>query len=111
MKVNFSNVVKRDVLYLNVLNTDRLNIESIIGEVRFPLDQLENQEEYDILLEIPDEEDDEIINAKVNAKIQFIWSPFKMYQDLHAKSEKIINTYNNMIAKSNHLLQNLSGTL
>jgi hypothetical protein len=83
--------------------------EISIGTVRFPLDKIENQDEYDVLLEIPDEEDEKIINAKINAKIKFVWSIYKLYQDLFAKSEKALQTYKQLLDKSNQYLENLYG--
>jgi myo-inositol-1-phosphate synthase len=90
------------------MNTDSTGYKSVIGSVQFPLDKIENQEEYDVLLEIPDEHDEKIINAKINAKIKFFWSMYKYFQDLYAKSEKILGQYKNLIEKSNLLLENLN---
>lgn len=105
------NVSRRDNLIFEVVNTDSSGRQAIIGTVRFPLDTITNQEEYDVLLEIPDEDDEKIINAKINSKINFIWSTYKHHQDQHTKSEKALNQYKNLLEKSNQLLENLNEPL
>jgi hypothetical protein len=69
-----SKVIKKEILYFEVLTIDRRGTKEILGAVKFPLDKIERQEEYDLELEIPDENDERIITAKINAKIKFIWS-------------------------------------
>lgn len=101
-------VNNRDILYFEVLNTDQFGQKEVIGAVKFPLDRIEKQEEYDLELEIPDENDDRIIMAKINAKIKFVWSVYKLYQDKLNKSERLLQNYNNMLQKTNKLLENLN---
>lgn len=60
-------------------------------------------------IEIPD--DNNLIMAKINAKIQFIWSIYKYYQDLLTKSEKVLQIYSGSIQKTNKLLENLNEPL
>lgn len=93
------------------MNTDDSGQEFPIGMVKFPLDKIERQDEYDLELEIPDENDEKIITAKINAKIRFIWSWYKYYQDLYTKSEKHLQNYTNTIQRTNNLLENLNEPL
>jgi hypothetical protein len=96
-------------MLFEVLDMDRNDVEKKIGSVNFPLTKIENQEEYEVLLEIQDERDDSIVNAKINAKIKFYWSNYKYYEDLYNSSEKKVNNLKIMLDKSNQLLDNLNG--
>jgi len=80
-----------------------------LGKIKFPLKQITNQDEYDAILEIPDENDDKLIILKVKAKLRFIWSYSKLFQDLIIKSEKAISVYERSLEKSNQLVDCLSG--
>ena len=93
------------------MNVDDNDEESALGTVKFPLDKIEKQEEYDLELEIPDEHDEKIINAKINAKIRFVWSTYKYYQDLYAKSERTLQNYNTMLTRTYQLIENLNEPL
>ena len=93
------------------MNMDDNDVESALGTVKFPLDKIEKQEEYDLELEIPDEYDERIINAKINAKIRFVWSTYKYYQDLYAKSERVLQNYNAMLTRTFQLIENLNEPL
>jgi len=62
-------------------------------------------------LEIPDENDEKIITAKINAKIKFIWSIYKYYEGLQAKSDRILQNSNAMLQKTNKLIDNLNEPL
>jgi hypothetical protein len=102
----FSNVKKRDMIYFQVINSDETKTESIIGSVKFSLDQLTNQEEYEAVLEIQDE--DLIVKAKITAKIKFIWSYYKLYESMYNQSEKRMNNLKNSLDKINQMLENLN---
>ncbi len=91
-----------------MINTDDRTGKDILGTVKFPLDRIERQEEYDLELEIPDENDENLIMAKINAKIQFIWSVYKYYQDLSTKNERTLQNCANMLQKTTSLLENLN---
>jgi flavoprotein len=94
-----------------VLNKDTTGIETKVGVVNFPLARIENQDEYEVLLEIHDEQDDNHVKAKINAKIKFVWSMYKMYQDMFNTSEKKLKNLQNLLDKSYQLLENLNGIL
>ena len=83
--------------------------EVILGTVNFNLNRIEKQEEYDIILDILDEESDSKINATINCKILFIWSHYKYYYDLYLKSESVAQSYKNVLEKSTTFLENLNG--
>lgn len=101
--------MKKDILYFEVINNDDVhNEKQILGTVRFPLESIERQEEYELELEIPDDNDENIIMAKINAKVHFIWSMYKYYQDMLTKSERVLNNCTAMLQKTNRLLENLN---
>ncbi len=96
-------------MYFEVINNDEFNgRKEVLGTVKFPLVKIERQDEYDLELEIPDDNDDNVIMAKINAKIQFIWSIYKYYQDQLTKSERVLQNCQAMLTKTNKLLENLN---
>jgi hypothetical protein len=100
-------VARKDILYFEVINNDDSE-KLTLGTVKFPLDRIERQEEYELELEIPDEDDENLIMAKINAKIQFIWSIYKYYQDMYTKNERALQNCNIMLQKTTRLLENLN---
>lgn len=70
---------------------------------------IQKQEEYDVLLEVPDLNDEREVHAKINAKIQFIWSLHKFYSDELIKTEERFNNIKNMIYQKQNILKNLNG--
>jgi len=80
-----------------------------LGSVRFSLNLIERQEEYDVLLEVPDLNNSEDVYAKINAKIQFIWSLHKFYSDELLKSEERFNNIKALINSKQNVLNNLNG--
>lgn len=83
----------------------------ILGTVNFELNQIEKQEEYDITLEVCDDEVEGKINAVIYSKIFFVWSQFAYYNDQYLKSESLVNSYKSVLDKSNSLLENLNGKI
>ncbi len=80
-----------------------------LGSVRFSLNLIERQEEYDVLLEVPDVNNDQDVYAKINAKIQFIWSLHKFYTDELSKSEERFSKIKSLISGKQNVLSNLNG--
>ncbi len=93
------------------MNKDDTNTETRIGMVNFSLSKIENQQEYDVLLEIHDEEYENIIKAKINAKIKFIWSYYLLYQELHSISDKKLESLQTSLQNIRQLLENLNGMI
>jgi hypothetical protein len=62
-----------------------------------------------VLLEIPDPNNEEIINAKINAKIKFFWSHHMHYTDLYNTSEKRVKLLKGSLDKCHQLLDSLNG--
>lgn len=108
-----SPVTKRDDIIFEILNLDPDdNSKQItLGSVRFSLNLIERQEEYDVLLEVPDVNDERDVYAKINAKIQFIWSLHKFYTDELVKSEERFNKIKALISSKQNTLTNLNGIL
>lgn len=97
-------------LVIEVVNSEG-EAEQFLGKVKFPLKRITNQDEYDAYLEIPDEHDEQLIIIKVKAKIRFIWSFLKLFQDLEMKTEKTILSYEKTLLKSNQLIDSLNGKI
>lgn len=72
---------------------------------------IEKQEEYDVLLEVPDKYNENEVYAKINAKIQFIWSLHKYYSEELIKSEERIDNLKNIIFQKQNVLKNLNGII
>lgn len=81
----------------------------LIGSIKFPLENIEKQDEYELELIIPDEEDERINAANIKAKITFIWSEFMLYQELHRESEAELEKLKIMIDNSFRYLEMLNG--
>ena len=62
-----------------------------------------------MLLEVPDPNDENEVYAKINAKIQFIWSLYKYHSEELAKSEERIDNLKNLISQKQNILKNLNG--
>jgi len=109
--LNISPVETKDDINFEILNIDsKDNSKQItLGSVRFSLNLIERQDEYDVLLEVPDINDETDIYAKINAKIQFIWSLHKFYSDELVKSEDNFNKIKTLISAKQQVLSNLNG--
>lgn len=70
---------------------------------------IKNQEEYDVVLEIPDLNNEEIITATINAKIQFIWSFYRFYSEKLNKTEENIYNLQISLQQKRGILQHLNG--
>jgi hypothetical protein len=81
--------------------------EVFLSESKVPLNSIQNQDEYDIDLEMAEAASDNMWLIK--ARIVLIWSYFKLSQDNYNKAEKAYETAMNNLQKSNLVLQNLNG--
>lgn len=68
-----------------------------------------NQEEYDVILEIPDSTNEDFISAKIYAKIQFIWSYYIYYKENLIKTEENLQNIQIMLLKKKNILKHLDG--
>lgn len=98
----FPITTKETNLIFEVCNNDKA-----LGQSKVPLNKIINQDEYEIELEISDENNDRSI-WNVGAKITLIWSYYKLYQDNFNKSETNYNNYYNKFEKSTVILENLT---
>lgn len=102
--------MKKDDIIFEILNIDSKNNTTVaLGSVRFSLNLIEKQEEYDVLLEVPDSENENEVIAKINAKIQFIWSLHKFYSEELAKCEERFSEIKNLIDSKQRILNNVNG--
>ena len=86
------------------------NKEEIIGKVIFPLEKIDNQDEYEISIDIPNEYNT-YNSASIKAKIQFIRSYYKHFQELGLKTENNITNFELSLKESQKLFDNLNGIL
>ena len=68
-----------------------------------------NQEEYDVVLEIPDLNNEDNISARINAKIQFIWSFYRYYTEKLNKTEENIYNLQISLQQKRAVLAHLNG--
>ncbi len=101
----------KDNIVFEVLNIDQKNskLTESLGIVKFSLGMIANQEEYDVVLEIPDLNDDNIVTAKINAKIQFIWSFYKFYSEKLIRIEENIYNLQLSLQKKKTIFDHLNG--
>ena len=85
--------------------------EDVIGSVRCPIDRVENQEEYEVEIIVPDENNPENPKAKIGAKMQFIKSFYQYYHDLMLKAEENKRSLETLLKESQKLFENLNGKL
>lgn len=83
--------------------------ENLIGQCTLDVRELKKQEEYEITLDIIDDLETNKINSSINTKILFIWSYTQYYNDLKNKSDKLIDSYNSVLDKTENLLTSLNG--
>ena len=83
--------------------------EEIVGSVRCPIDRVENQEEYEVDIIVPDENNPDNPKAKIGAKMQFIKSFYQYYQDLMIKTEDNKRYLENLLKESQKIFENLNG--
>lgn len=109
LTLNFtSKVQRRQPLNFEVLNRKSNREKVAIGSVMLDLNQIMQQDEYEVLLEIPEENNANIIST-IHTKITFIWSFYKFYEDQYTKSQKNIKAYESLLEKTTTLLNNLNG--
>ena len=79
-----------------------------LGKSEVPLDNIENQEEYELDLEIPDEKDETQILIVLHTKLTFIWSHYQKYEELYNTSYKKAEMLEkNSYQKTKEILTNL----
>lgn len=71
-------------------NADASNSE-LFGEMELPLDKFEQQEEFEVKLEIPDLNDQERTNVIIDSKAIFIYSYYEYYTDLLNQTVSLID--------------------
>ena len=105
-KVNNLNDVLRFDICLGDGNREK---EEIIGSVRCPIDRVENQEEYEVEIIVPDDRNPDNPKAKKGSKMKFIKSFYQYYQDLMLKTEGNKKNLEVLIKESQKLFENLNG--
>jgi hypothetical protein len=103
-------VRKRDAILFEIVNNGVDEIV-VVGTVKFSLNSIKEQNEYDLELVIPENNNPKKNLAKIIGKIRFIWSHYNYYQDLHRRSENMLKTHENNLQKSKVLLENLNEPL
>lgn len=83
--------------------------EEIIGKVKFPIEKLESQDEFEIDIGIPDDYKSDEYLATIKTKIQSIRSYYKYYQILATKSENMKKELEFSLNDYQKLYHNLNG--
>lgn len=100
----------RENLYFEICLYDQIKKkEELIGKVKFPLEKLESQDEYEIDIGIPDGYKSNEFIATINTKLQFIRSYYKYYQIQATKSENMKKELEFSLNEYQKLYQNLNG--
>lgn len=98
-----------EVILFQVCTGDGRQKEEIVGSVRFPVDKVENQEEYEVEIIVPEERNPDSPVAKIGAKLQIIKSYYQYYQELMLKAEENKRSLENLMKESQKLFENLNG--
>ena len=80
--------------------------KQVFNQINFPINKIENQDEYDVTLEIHNSEG--VVTSFLKTKIRFIWSYLELYQDLLNKAEQDKSNYENQHKKCNNILNALT---
>ncbi len=87
------------------INEDRFEI----GNKNFPLNEIKSQDEYEVQIIIPDNNNESIANAEINCKILFFWSYFHFFDDKRKKIEKKVNNLEKAIIKLRKFQNEMKG--
>lgn len=90
-------------LYTYEENADASNSE-LFGEMELPLDKFEQQEEFEVKLEIPDLNDQEKTNVVIDSKAIFIYSYYEYYTDQLNQSLLLIDKIKEKSQKAKEIL-------
>ena len=71
----------------------------IFGNKIFPINNIKNQDEYEVEIIIPEKNDEKKSLAQINCKIIFFWSNFMFYDEKRKKLEKKLINLENAINK------------
>jgi hypothetical protein len=105
-KVNNS----RENLYFEICLYDQIKKkEELVGKVKFPLEKLESQDEFEIDIGIPDDYKANEYLATIKTKLQFIRSYYKYYQVLATKTENMKKELESSLNDYQKLYHNLNG--
>jgi len=78
-----------------------------LGKSEVPLDRIENQEEYELDLEITDKADKQILMLVLHTKFTFIWSYYQKYEELSLQVNKKLESIQNVHEKTKKILTDL----
>ncbi len=87
------------------INEDRFEI----GNKNFPLQEIKSQDEYEVQIIIPDNNNESISIAEINCKILFFWSYFHFFDDKRKKIEKKVNNLEKAIIKLRKFQNEMKG--
>lgn len=102
---------KKHKIVFNILEvkTD-IDEEIIIGSVELDLNKINEQDDFELTLEIPENENDNNSPniTKITSKAMFIWSYFQYYTDLVLKSENNVRSFKASLEKSENIINSLN---
>jgi hypothetical protein len=77
-----------------------------LGKSEVPLDSIQNQEEYDLDLEITDKSE-KVVLMVLHTKTTFIWSYYQKYDELSSQINKKLESIQNVHEKTKKILTDL----
>lgn len=83
------------------------NRSTEIGSNEVPLSSIQNQEEYELELEISNKHDDRDPLLTIKTRMTFTWSHLQKYQDLSEFNEKKMEKFRNVIRKTKKIRDGL----
>lgn len=101
-------IEKKTPLYFDVIRSDSIEEEEIIGVVSIDLKSLEAMDEYLITLEVPKEESENKVYCLIKCCIKFIWSYKKYYEGLFEKTSQKMKAYKQVYDRNRDLYENMN---
>ena len=90
---------KKDHLEFIMEGINKKDEKIIFGNKIFPINNIKNQDEYEVEIIIPEKNDEKKSLAQINCKIIFFWSDFMFYDEKRKKLEKKVINLENAINK------------
>ena len=79
-----------------------------IGKREFPIDQIITQDEYDAVISIPDENNENVEVATINTKIVLFWSKYQFYLEKKNETEQKIEKIKKDLSETNRFCKEIN---
>ena len=97
-----------DELVLEIHTSSSEIQNSLTGKTSIPFDGIENQDEFECCIEIPNEKDPTNYSGSIILKLQYIKSHYKFYSEQAMKSENECNEWLDNIRKVHMYYENMN---